>query len=272
MKSIINVIDKEAGYVPESYLTVYSYGYHKNIDTTLTTQREKGRQDYQILYIDKGWGEFLMDGEVRRVNEGHIVIFYPREKNNYVFHESSDADYYWIHFYGDGTKELLNKLKLDSGVFYTGRFHTFTETVEKINAACAIKDFTTDIYLSSMLQSLLALAAKKIHLDDSPINRIIEQMQEEKFGNTTNKEYAENCGMSKYHFIRKFKQITGTTPKQYKAYILITKACHLLATSSLNVSETAYILGFDDALYFSRLFKKHTGQPPQKYKMQYISN
>ena len=35
MKSIINIIDKESGYIPGSYLTVYSYGYHKSIDTTL---------------------------------------------------------------------------------------------------------------------------------------------------------------------------------------------------------------------------------------------
>ena len=267
MKSIINIIDKDIGYIPGSYLTVYSYGYHKSIDTTLITQRENGRPDYQILYIDKGWGDFLIDGAMHRINEGNIVILYPEQKNYYIFHEGSDSDYYWIHFYGDGTKELLSKLNLHSGVFYTGRFHTFTETIDKIMAASAIKNFTTDIYLSSMVQSLLALAAKKIYLDDSPVNKIIEQMQEEKFDSTTNKEYAENCGMSEYHFIRKFKQATGKTPQQYKTEILITKASHLLATSNLNVSETAYMLGFDDALYFSRLFKKHTGQSPQKYKM-----
>ena len=80
MKSIINIIDKESGYIPGSYLTVYSYGYHKSIDTTLITQRENGRPDYQILYIDKGWGDFLIDGAMHRINEGNIVILYPSRK------------------------------------------------------------------------------------------------------------------------------------------------------------------------------------------------
>ena len=81
----------------------------------------------------------------------------------------------------------------------------------------------------------------------------------------TNKDYAKICGVSEYHFIRKFKAETGLTPLQYKTKIVIKKAIDLLETTNLNISEISRMLGFEDSLYFSRVFKKETGTSPKKY-------
>ena len=81
----------------------------------------------------------------------------------------------------------------------------------------------------------------------------------------SNEDYAKICGVSEYHFIRKFKKETGLTPLQYKTKIVINKAIELLETTNLNILEIARMLGFDDSLYFSRVFKKETGTSPKKY-------
>ena len=42
-----------------------------------------------------------------------------------------------------------------------------------------------------------------------------------------------------------------------------------MENTDMNVTEIACTLGFEDALYFSRFFKKHTGLSPKKYMEMY---
>ncbi len=69
-------------------------------------------------------------------------------------------------------------------------------------------------------------------------------------------EYAASKGMSVSWFIRNFKKSTGTTPMQFITSIRITNAQMLLETTNYAVNEIARIVGYDNPLYFSRLFHK----------------
>ncbi|NSW89572.1 MAG: helix-turn-helix transcriptional regulator [Firmicutes bacterium] len=50
--------------------------------------------------------------------------------------------------------------------------------------------------------------------------------------------------------------------------MIIHKAKEELLTSNSSIKEIAYKLKFSDEFYFSRFFKKHTGIPPSKYRIQ----
>lgn len=76
-------------------------------------------------------------------------------------------------------------------------------------------------------------------------------------------QYAQNLNMSICWFIRIFKQYTGLSPQQYIIRTRMIKARELLSASSYNVSEIAAMVGYDNPLYFSRLFKKTAGIFPQ---------
>ena len=76
--------------------------------------------------------------------------------------------------------------------------------------------------------------------------------------------------MSKYHFIRKFKEEVGLTPHQFQIQNKIRKAQKILNNYS-NTSETALNTGFFDQSHFTRYFKKITGLTPGAYKKAFIS-
>ena len=80
----------------------------------------------------------------------------------------------------------------------------------------------------------------------------------------SNEEYARLCGLSKSHFIRLFCKCIGMPPQKYRTSLVMREAKHLLKNNS--VSVTAYLLGFSDVFYFSRLFKKTVGYPPSFIK------
>ena len=79
-------------------------------------------------------------------------------------------------------------------------------------------------------------------------------------------EYAISRGMSVSWFIRNFKKSTGTTPMQFITSIRITNAQMLLETTNYAVNEIARIVGYDNPLYFSRLFHKQKGCSPSEYR------
>ena len=59
---------------------------------------------------------------------------------------------------------------------------------------------------------------------------------------------------------------TGTTLTSFIQRERIIQARHLLETTSFNVGETAVAVGYEDPVYFTRVFKRHTGQTPKKYQ------
>ena len=80
--------------------------------------------------------------------------------------------------------------------------------------------------------------------------------------------YAASRGMSVSWFIRNFKAYTNTTPLQYILSIRIANAQVLLENTTYSVAEIGRILGYENPLYFSRIFKKQSGLSPSEYRKQ----
>jgi AraC-like DNA-binding protein len=79
-------------------------------------------------------------------------------------------------------------------------------------------------------------------------------------------EYAKMLHMSTCWFIRSFKQYAGMPPGKYITSIRINKAKELLESTDYTVGEVGTIIGYDNPLYFSRIFKKQTGLCPAEYR------
>ena len=80
------------------------------------------------------------------------------------------------------------------------------------------------------------------------------------------KKYAKELNLSYSRFAHMFTDQIGISPHKYILQYRIFKAAELLMTSSLNVSEISENVGFQDSLYFSRMFRKHMGMSPTEYR------
>ena len=65
--------------------------------------------------------------------------------------------------------------------------------------------------------------------------------------------------------VRALKAV-GTTPMKYILSIRIRNAQALLETTDYNISNIASMVGYENAFYFSRLFKKQKGLSPAAYR------
>ena len=84
-------------------------------------------------------------------------------------------------------------------------------------------------------------------------------------------DLARRISVSPSHFCRQFKALTGRTLSSYINGKRIDRAAELLAEGSVNVSEAALGVGFNDLNYFSRLFRRYKKVTPSEYKRRMAS-
>jgi AraC family transcriptional regulator, transcriptional activator of pobA len=79
-------------------------------------------------------------------------------------------------------------------------------------------------------------------------------------------EYAQELKISSVHLNRICREVTQKTATQIVNDYFVSEAQKLLLHTSFGIAEIAYQLNFEDAAYFSRLFKKHTGKSPIAFR------
>lgn len=79
---------------------------------------------------------------------------------------------------------------------------------------------------------------------------------------------SEEIGMSRGHFLRKFKSITGQNPNEYIRTIRLNTAADLLLNKDISIKEIADITGFGSQSYFCTLFLKQFNISPKQYRSQ----
>lgn len=86
--------------------------------------------------------------------------------------------------------------------------------------------------------------------------------------NLTLDDLASSVALSRYHFARRFRASTGTTPHEYVLTQRVAKAQTLLTRTNYPLLDIAVICGFADQSHLNRVFKKYTGVPPGHYRKQ----
>lgn len=79
-------------------------------------------------------------------------------------------------------------------------------------------------------------------------------------------EVAASVNLSPSHFSVVFGRETGESFKDYLTRVRIERAKELLRTTNMKCSDVAYQSGYNDPHYFSFVFRKNTGLPPQQFR------
>ena len=242
----------------------------------LPTWRPKGRLDYQLLYVVSGKTHFYFNGKERIVSAGHMVLFQPRQEQKYDYFCEDKPEVYWIHFTGGNVKNILRQyeIPMDDPVFYSGASavyaYLFKEIINEIQTCRTGFEELIAMYLR---QIFLLVQRTRQEQKPSVATYIQEEMEyarryfNEHYNETINiEEYAQSRSMSVSWFQRNFRQFVNHSPMQYILMTRVNNAASLLETTDYSMAEIAAIVGYDDPLYFSRLFRKQKGMSPSEYR------
>jgi AraC family transcriptional regulator len=93
---------------------------------------------------------------------------------------------------------------------------------------------------------------------------IHEHLQE----NMSLDDLAGSVGLSRYHFARRFRQSTGTTPHEFVLQQRIDRAKTLLHRTNTALLDIASVCGFADQSHMTREFRKRVNVTPGRYRAQ----
>lgn len=233
--------------------------------------RPKGREDWLLFYVAKESEAFHFPDKNVIAEEGSFVLFAPGEIQHHVNEGGKTAEFYYVHFECDALPEGIT---LSTSEVYSlpprKRFGAiFEEIIEEVLQK---RPHYEMLCISRLLYVLSLIQREATQIDHSAdkawhsVARALQHMNRYFDSNLSLEEYAAMCCMSKYHFLRIFKQVTGVTPMEYRNRVRIDHAKELLTNSYFSISEIAEALGYTSLAYFSVQFKRAVGISPIQYQ------
>ncbi len=247
----------------------------ENLRYNCSNLRKDGRVDYHILYIYKGRCFAVKHGKEIIVEEGMMILYKPKERQEYRFLGADESISCYIHFSGTGCDELIEKLSLlPNDTLYVGKSGTLKSIMEKMILEHSSKRICYEQLCNSYLMEFFATATRKSIYNNNPnISKNIRKIDEvrllmyEHFSeNFPLQYYAEYCNLSLSRFAHLFRDVVGMTPITYITKIKIDKAINLLSSTDMPIGEIAEKVGFSDQNYFGIAFKKAVGMSPKTYR------
>ena len=221
---------------------------------------------HELIYIAKGEATVVIDDTVILNKPGEIVFLPKGEYSNYDARVNKDEVCIDIFFEADTplafiptAKNFLNNAKL-SLLF------------EKIHQAWQRKETGYYNRCMSLFYSILyemELSSRKYlpRYKSDKLNAAMEYIHSHY--TDVDFDYAvlpSLCGISYTYFKNLFIERFHATPSEYVRNLKIKRACELLITNKLSITQVATACGFSDVYYFSKVFKQICGIPPSKWK------
>jgi YesN/AraC family two-component response regulator len=276
----------------------WSPSIHYAQSQTLQRQKLDKRRlyDCELLYISKGQAATTMNNHYYHLNEGDLIFF-----ASGVYHQneilSEQASFIGIHFSFLNNFDIITEddmivneqdvqehkftveitqspfSKLSSDPVYKPTracVQLMEELVHEFNNRAPGYELICKGYMLQILTLLLRnqftkrLEDKSVH--STAIRKIMQDIQHNPAYRWTNKEFAKRMNVNEDYMAKLFKTFVGMKPSVYIGTTRHHMARQLLRESNLSIEVIGEKVGYDDAHYFSRIFRKYEGISPSEYR------
>lgn len=231
-------------------------------------------RNIEVFFCKKGRGSVMIDADTTDIREGDIFVV--NSCSLHVIKTDSYLDFYCLIIDPDFCAE--NDISVED-ILFESRIDDEKVRELFLNIVCEYKtddDFRCAGIRSSVLSLVLHLARYHSGNESEGKKRasgkVLEHMRiaigyikTHYTENITIDKICKEVGISKYHFVREFKKIIGVTPVNYINSLRIEKAKKMLLSEEYKISEVQEKCGFENASYFTSLFRKLTGMSPSGY-------
>lgn len=185
--------------------------------------------------------------------------------------------YYYVRFTGTGLQAYAPYLLGKPHCLYPGKPKRLTEifhTLQKKDSAspllaCSRNSLLITELLDMLLESrykLTSMVQPKDGANPEVLAPAYEYIRKNYASPLTVEDLARECCLSKYYFLRQFKESSGESPYQYLTRHRIDVARRLLTDTDLSVSAVASMVGYANYGNFLVHFKKLVNMTPAQYR------
>lgn len=253
-------------------LSVYNVGYQK---CDPSYQWGPGIRDHFLIhYIVSGEGHYEVNGTTLHLSAGDSFLVYPNTEITYYADKDNPWEYAWVGFTGSDAAMILQATDFSKDapvIKNTPDGEYIREKILQIYDARG-NEFDHAVEMTGRLYTMLAMFMKNVskkstaNTSQSYVQKGIEYISSNYSYPITVEDIASYVGLSRSHLFRSFESVMGQSPKEYLTDFRIKQACYLLEHSNLSITAIANSIGFDNSLYFSKIFHKQKGLPPKEYR------
>ncbi len=252
-------------------LSVYSAGYEK-----CDRNHSWGpgvRDHYLIHFVSSGRGVFRYNKQEYSIGAGELFIIHPSQLAAYQADAEEPWQYIWVGFNGTDARRLVNLtgFSQQEPVLVSNDPET-TQTLMHRIAEASGSTAAADAEMVGCLYQFLAhlIRMHGQHTTENPhqtyVASALRYIQYNLANDVSVSDIARFVGISRSQLYRAFLQDFGVSPHHYLQTYRINEACSLLHKPGYSVAEVAGSVGFNDPLYFSRVFKSIKGCTPTEYQ------
>lgn len=230
------------------------------------------RAHYLIHLVTSGRGVFRFNGKVYSLQKGDLFLALAGRVVAYQADYQDPWEYYWVGFQGADAKRMLQLAGLNEAnpvIRVPEESHARDRLLQIYEARgnTPAADATMVGYLYLLLGSLIRESAgEPAYGAQQYLEQAMRFIQYNYADNITVADMARYADVSRSQLYRAFMEQCGLSPHAYLQKFRINTACGLLRSRRYTISEVAGSVGFNDPLYFSRIFQRLKGVSPTAYQ------
>lgn len=237
------------------------------ISASTSSSPEHEHESFELILNLKGSGCMTIENTDYQFTSGTVVLCPP--KNRHIKQAESSFKDIYLRFdddlkldnvitYNDSENKTIKALLYQALRYYNLKNSGYQEILNKItNLILTIISFEQSTKKSSpIVESLKNIIIENFYDTDFNFDKIYAKM-------SYNPDYIRRC----------FKKEMKITPSAYLTSIRINNAVKLMDQNlGMNISDIAFACGFNDSLYFSKVFKQYKGVSPREYLINQIGD
>jgi len=252
--------------------------YHQNSKTTC----QPHTHDFlELSIVISGQAIYYIEKERYLVEKGNVLLLNPNMRHykeveegsscgllhigfRNIFIEGEHPDYFPIsnsqiklQSYRDEFLSLAQKIIAEEKQKLAG-YEIILRSLFNQLLIVLMRDLTSKTYVDHGMQLSFESVVEKKQI----VNTIINYMAENYMNEISLEKLSENMYLSSVYISKIFKEETGDSPINYLIKLRLSHAYKLLASKQYSVKSVSSKIGYKDAYYFSKQFKKHYGYPP----------
>lgn len=229
---------------------------------------------YQLVLLDAGYADILIDGINHRLNAGQVALLQPGHEERFKFSSDQETWHRWIHLRCEThtSKDIAKfsrlpfALPLDESISQlTNQMIAFQGPIREQATDGLLRALGLSALLHYVTQSLIEQQSRSLHPAVIHAMEFIRQRYQTPLHLN---QIANEIGVTPEHLIRLFRRDIGTTPSKYIWLIRAKRGLEMLRVTGLSVSEIAVQAGFQSSYHFARFIKAETGMTPTEVRRQ----
>lgn len=201
-----------------------------------------------------GIGDRLM-AELNAKNIAGVLLLLDKasERIQNVAHQKSQAVWLCSELY----RSLAKSLNMNSSA---------AEDYQEINSLMTRKQVL--LWIDKLKNSIREMLYQNPGMKSQPVERAKQYIKEHIDEHINLQEVAEYVAISPAYFSSLFKKQSGQSFVDYVNKAKVERACSLIKEGNYRINEIAYKLSFENAYYFTRVFRRFTGTTPREYQRE----